>query len=547
MTRTVFDNHGVAHAWAQNNRLEGRSNNSQFYFEGAALFSYGSHYLAGFILPDGVALLNADSYSPTTGKHVSFARQAVSHRVTHMVPNLTGIRDALFYLAATQGDPRAQRCPQGPETRARFKAQVRAWAVDTLGGTRGRYAQDINPEALAYILGAFDLGRSVDKVTREAQARRDAEKAEAQAAKQREAERLAHRWAAIEPAELDSKIRAILACPYGEPLGDVESMGREAFRALKWAKGRKGWIRKAEAIKARRAQVREAVRLENRRREIDARRREARTGARALRAALKVLESNGAMGGRTPWNWQRLGAAFGDMGRPFMSGGLEAERESLKGRTPPPALEGEPLERDRREKAAALGLEGVRLILEGAPLPQGTREALEALRGRLDALAREALKVRGERLDARAQAREAARLEAERETREAWQRGESVRFWGRDAQGGAYLRARGVERDESGRIKGGTLETSQGAQVPLAHALRVFRFLKWCRVTGTPWQRNGRTIRVGMYQVDSVSPDGSFRAGCHRINWPQVEALAHALGVADLAPDSTIAAARQPA
>ena len=111
-----------------------------------------------------------------------------------------------------------------------------------------------------------------------------------------------------------------------------------------------------------------------------------------------------------------------------------------------------------------------------------------------------------------------------------------VRFYSRDALGGAYLRAVDVERDESGAIIGGTLQTSQGAAVPLVHALRVFRFLKFCRETGCAWKTNGHKLRVGHYQVDSVQPDGSFVAGCHRINWPQVEALATRLGVSDLTP-----------
>ena len=89
-----------------------------------------------------------------------------------------------------------------------------------------------------------------------------------------------------------------------------------------------------------------------------------------------------------------------------------------------------------------------------------------------------------------------------------------------DDNGGAYL-----------RVKGSNLETSQGATVPLAHAVRVFRFVKLCREAGTPWQRNGSTLRVGHFQVDSVDAQGNFRAGCHRINWSEVERAAAQAGV----------------
>jgi hypothetical protein len=105
-----------------------------------------------------------------------------------------------------------------------------------------------------------------------------------------------------------------------------------------------------------------------------------------------------------------------------------------------------------------------------------------------------------------------------------------------DGNGGAMLRALHVTRDESGAITGGTLETSQGADVPLTHALRAFRFLRLCRINGKGWRANGRTIRVGHFRIDSVDAQGNFKAGCHRINWREVSELAERLGVRDMAP-----------
>ena len=101
------------------------------------------------------------------------------------------------------------------------------------------------------------------------------------------------------------------------------------------------------------------------------------------------------------------------------------------------------------------------------------------------------------------------------------------------------LRARGVKRDDSGAIVGGTLETSQRAEVPLAHALRAFRFLKLCREKGKAWRANGKRIHVGHFAIDSVDARGNFVAGCHRIQWAEVARLAEALGVAELAPADT--------
>lgn len=84
----------------------------------------------------------------------------------------------------------------------------------------------------------------------------------------------------------------------------------------------------------------------------------------------------------------------------------------------------------------------------------------------------------------------------------------------RDAQGSAML-----------RIVGDTVETSQGATVPLDHALRVYRAVKRCHDTGTAWEPNGHTLHVGHFTVNRISADGDIWAGCHRINWAEVEAF----------------------
>lgn len=84
------------------------------------------------------------------------------------------------------------------------------------------------------------------------------------------------------------------------------------------------------------------------------------------------------------------------------------------------------------------------------------------------------------------------------------------------------------------RIRDDKLETSQGACVPLSHAVRVFQFVKLCRERGEAWQRNGKTLRVGHFQVDRVDIDGSFRAGCHFIQWPEIERVARKHGLFDV-------------
>jgi hypothetical protein len=110
---------------------------------------------------------------------------------------------------------------------------------------------------------------------------------------------------------------------------------------------------------------------------------------------------------------------------------------------------------------------------------------------------------------------------------------------------GAYLRAVHVTRDESGFITGGELQTSGEARVPLVRAVLLFRFLKAIRKRNLPeteeaWRRNGSRARVGAFDVDVIYGDGSFKAGCHFIQWSESRDLAQALGVFDVAPSADI-------
>jgi hypothetical protein len=525
MTRTIFDNDSVAHVWAQNERAEGRSHNGQFYFDGPAIYSYGSHYLVGFILK-GVAFLNSDSDSVTTNRHRHKAARAVSHRRRVYVPDMTALDSAFRWAAREAGDLRCGEPYTGRDVAKRFRAQVRAWAVETYAArlSYGSLVKGEPLDSLVFVLEAFGMGNSLGAVTREIEAR--THKAEAHAAKLK-AEALER-----EARNADETATRILKGLAELESLDLDALKRANARLLKaqtWTKGRAGFLKARARIRDARAMVRAEIKAEAARLERAEARANAVWGVRCIRAGLATLEHGLKSRKGTPHNPNGLHAAF--------SGGVWGSEGDAQG-------DGAEAQ-NARERAGAVTLAGVRAVLEGAPLGATMRGTLETLRDTLTPIVKETRDARQARAQERAEARERERMERERETRESWLAGDkAARFYGRDAQGGAYLRAVGVERDDSGAITCGTLETSQGANVPLAHALRVFRFLKHCRETGTPWHRNGRTIRVGFYQVDAVDSDGSFRAGCHRINWPQVEALAVRLGVADLAPDSTVAQVR---
>lgn len=178
--------------------------------------------------------------------------------------------------------------------------------------------------------------------------------------------------------------------------------------------------------------------------------------------------------------------------------------------------------------------------------PLGERlERLEAARNTPEAIAkREAAQAKAK---ATRERRERLHYHGTTEERIAeWKAGapDSVLRYGDKPQSGAALL----------RVKGKQLQTSQGASVPLADAIKVFQFVKLCReraalnfkaATDVIWERNGARVPVGAFQLDKVLGSGSFRAGCHLIEWPEIVSAATQAGVLDI--ESSRAAVKESA
>ena len=81
------------------------------------------------------------------------------------------------------------------------------------------------------------------------------------------------------------------------------------------------------------------------------------------------------------------------------------------------------------------------------------------------------------------------------------------------------------------RIKGDELQTSRGASVPLAHAVKAFRVIKRLRSKGESYERNGHTIHLGHFALDAIDPQGNVTAGCHNVAWEEIERVATLAGV----------------
>jgi len=81
------------------------------------------------------------------------------------------------------------------------------------------------------------------------------------------------------------------------------------------------------------------------------------------------------------------------------------------------------------------------------------------------------------------------------------------------------------------RIRGDELQTSHGARVPLAHAVKAFRIIKGLRDKGQAYERNGHTIHLGPFPLNAVDAQGNVTAGCHTVAWEEIARVATLAGV----------------
>lgn len=474
MTQYVFDNAMTAHVWAQQSQQSGRSNNGNLYFEGARIYSYGGHFLAGLALENGPFLVNANSYSSTTAKHMSYVRGAIPGDYLSL-PDLTGIADSISRLHRGGGG-----IPDHHESAVRQYLDSH-WA-------------ELSDKAGAFLYGLVSRG---DWSAFKSRAQAKADKAAARAER---IERQGHREAAARFAEMPV---SILRARMAEIAARAPSYATES-----WIEGQLGdfvtdlyHAHRNAGGKHIRAAVWERLKLARdiKRRMVDspAERREA---AKAV-AGLRRL--NGGDVGTSGMTGARLALAMASF-----------ERERLL------------------------------TLLSACHMPPAIREAWTHRTGAL-----------AEVIAGAEREREAERMAEQAAERAAWLANapdapRSARHL-LDERGGALLRAEGAEIDGCA-VAAGELVTSQGARVPLAHAVRVFAFVRRARGLRMAWTPSavartdgglGRVpgqsnwgparIRVGHFEVDRIEPSGDFKAGCHVIHWPEVERLARELGVWD--------------
>lgn len=103
----------------------------------------------------------------------------------------------------------------------------------------------------------------------------------------------------------------------------------------------------------------------------------------------------------------------------------------------------------------------------------------------------------------------------------AWRAGKPVSFgWGEAG-------------DTMLRIQGDNIQTSRGAVFPISHARRAFPTVAKCRETAFTYEAEkfGHTVWLGEFKIDRIDADGTVRAGCHVVSWPEIERIARELGL----------------
>ena len=83
------------------------------------------------------------------------------------------------------------------------------------------------------------------------------------------------------------------------------------------------------------------------------------------------------------------------------------------------------------------------------------------------------------------------------------------------------------------RVDGDQIQTSQGARIPTAHAERIWNLIRAVMARGEAYQHNGHSEHAGDFRIDRVEVDGTLRAGCHVIEFAELQRMAQALGLED--------------
>ena len=437
--KNVFENSMVAHVWNAQTQSAGRSGNGNFYFRDSMLFSYRDSWLVAKIMDDGVALLNADSYSISTSRHSRYAWGAVSNRTYYGIP---GLNDLIL-----RGELNAER------VKTHLLENARTMSSDSAHYLLKRIGEK-NPES-----------RWVKIQT---------ERARLDAAEKASNESIKEKSLLADATKIgnatDAEINEMLARHCNKGANGIATCATRLYHVHRAAKKRKRNVQASRVFEVL-TLARKIIKLDEVKKRVAERKHGFVQARNRFEGALSRVNSAEIVTSRLLDDVDTYGTRLLDYVPHFKV----ATRESISA------------------------------LVASAQTQSSYQEIIE-----------------------RAEAERVARVQ-----HESWLSGDRTARLPYTYSSATLLRALDVTRDESGKITGGTLQTSRNAEVPLVHAIRAFRFVKLCKENARTWTRNGHSLRVGHFTVDHVAANGDFTAGCHNIGWAEVERVARLLGVFD--------------
>ena len=131
----------------------------------------------------------------------------------------------------------------------------------------------------------------------------------------------------------------------------------------------------------------------------------------------------------------------------------------------------------------------------------------------------------------RAAANRARAAKAAREAADSAKHAERVIDWRNGER--VALGGFGYDHPTMLRVNGDEVETSRGARVPVEAARLALLLIGRMRSQKTAWApaEGAPLFHIGAFTLDAIDPDGNIIAGCHRIEWPELEACGKTLGV----------------
>lgn len=535
--KTVYDRDMVAHLWANQSQDTARVSSSNFWFTGPTLYSYGSHFVVGHVMPDAynrdggrLALMNADRYSNTTGRHVDAARQASRHLsrifVHPLDENRTREISGFGAGAIVSSLIDAMRIAADRAANKRIKADTRSGLFDEMRRMRedalhlatvDASRRDLSPgrrkaaraqlkELQAADVDAFVNGAS-DKMGAEAFAfalnRRvylDKMKQAADCAQNCAARalRFTQPADALNEAQLGERYAAT-AQSYSERAD--APVPRAVVRALAKVKAGTKWRKDIEArvrqinVESARAQWAESEAL-----------------ARESLAACEFYLIDRTLSGDLRRAFETLHGEEGDAERREFVAELERQRAAWRAKTS---------EAQGREQLAA-----ARTLFDAGKFAAANETAISAGRKlRCSFQPREGDASSNLINDAADLAKAAASRMPEEHARQ-------LADW-RDAKPGSRFPEALHNGDRAAFLRvsadGRRVETSQLAEVPVRVCAAAWQAV--CAAKGTGRQFSPGEVSLGVFSLDNVDAEGNIRAGCHFIRFSELAAVAVRLGL----------------